>query len=178
MSDERLMERLLEGDESSLDELVRRYQGPLFGLAYRMLCDAPAAEDAFQETFLRVYRRRFSYRPGSAVKPWLYQICLNVCRDHLRRIKRRPECSLEQADRQLEADELTPQERAEQAEDSQRLRDALALLPPKHRDVLILSHYQNLSYPEISNLLDVPSGTVKSRVFHALKKLATLLKRD
>lgn len=177
MSDERLMERLLEGDESSLEELVRRYQGPLFGLAYSMLHDTAAAEDAFQETFLKVYRRRFSYRIGSPVKPWLYQICMNVCRDQLRRVKRRPECSIDCSARQPEADDLSPEDNAEREEKAKFVREALFELPAKHREVLILAHYQNLSYPEISTLLDVPTGTVKSRVFHALKKLGALLRR-
>ncbi len=171
------MERLLEGDESSLEELVRRYQGPLYRLAYSILHDSASAEDAFQETFLKVYRRRFSYRPGSPVKPWIYQICMNVCRDHLRRAKRCPETPLEENPPPPGPGGFSPEECVEREEQARSVRQALIELPAKQREVLLLAHYQNLSYPEISILLDIPTGTVKSRVFHALKKLGALLSK-
>lgn len=174
------MERLLEGDESGLDELVRRYQGPLFGLAFRMLGQQAEADDAFQETFLRVYRRRFSYRLGSTVKPWLFQICLNVCRDRLRQKKRRPDVSLDAMVYEPGESGPSPEEDVERSERAKEVHTAMSHLSAKHREVLMLSHFQDLSYPEISQLLDIPTGTVKSRVFHALKKLGGLLskKRD
>lgn len=178
MTDERLMEMLLDGEGQALDKLVLRYQGPLYGFAFRILGDQGRAEDAFQETFLKVYRRRYTYQRGTRFKPWLYQICLNVCRDTLRKKKRRPEIPLEAEKLDGPDDAPGPEEAAHRAAEAEAVREALAELPVKQREVILLSHYQNLSYPEISEILDIPTGTVKSRVFHALRRLAKLLGRN
>lgn len=169
------MERLLDGEGKALDALVKRYEGSLFGFCFRLMGERGAAEDAFQETFLRVYRRRFSYKRGASVKPWLFQIALNVCRDQLRKRKRRPEVALVE-ETVVEEVDPGPEEMAERKFEAERVKAALHQLPEKQRDVLVLSHYQNLSYPEIAETLDIPTGTVKSRVFHALRKLGKILK--
>lgn len=177
VSDEILMTRLLEGEERALDTLVERYQKPLYAFAGRMLSDSSAAEDAFQETFLKVYRRRWSFRQGAKFRPWLYQICLNVCRDQLRRGQRRKEVQLEEE--WVGADPAAgPQELAEKQADARRLRAAVAQLPPKQREVLVLAQFQELSYEEISHILGIPEGTVKSRKFTAIRSLAKLLKKN
>ena len=174
MTDERLMEKLLEGDEQALDHLVKRYEGPLYGFCFRMMGEKAAAEDAFQETFLRVYRRRFSFRLDATFKPWLYQIGMNVCRDLLRKRKRRQEVALTEESVPEEV-ESGPEDAMEKKLQAERVKAALSKLPKKQRDVLILSHYQSLSYPEIAETLEIPPGTVKSRVYHALRKLGKML---
>jgi RNA polymerase sigma-70 factor, ECF subfamily len=176
VSDEILMERLVAGQDSSLDTLVTRYERPLYAFAVRMLRDNAAAEDAFQETFLRVYRRRKSFSQDYRFRPWLYQICLNVCRDQLRRKKRRQEVRL--CEEAVGADDgPTPQEKAEQVLRARRVREAIAQLPVKQREVLILSQYQDLSNTEISEVLSIPEGTVKSRKCIAIRALAKLLSK-
>jgi RNA polymerase sigma-70 factor (ECF subfamily) len=176
VSDEILMERLIAGQESSLESLVNRYEKPLFAFAKKMLREDTGAEDAFQETFIRVYRRRKSFSQGSRFRPWLYQICLNVCRDQLRRKKRRQEVELNEE--AVGADDgPTPQEKAEQNQQARRVRKAILQLPPKQREILILSQYQNLSNEEISDVLSIPAGTVKSRKFTAIRSLAKLLSK-
>jgi RNA polymerase sigma-70 factor, ECF subfamily len=176
VSDEILMERLVAGRDKSLESLVNRYEKPLFAFAHKMLRDSAAVEDAFQETFLRVYRRRKSFNQGSRFRPWLYQICLNVCRDQLRRKKRRQEVQL--SEEVVGADEgPTPQEKAEQNQQARRVREALFQLPPKQREVLILTQYQDLTHEEVSEVLGIPTGTVKSRKFTAIRSLSKLLSK-
>ena len=176
-SDEELMERLISGQNSALEELLRRYQGPLFSFAQRLLPSRSAAEDVFQETFLRVYRRRKSFQLGSAFRPWLYQICLNLCRDHHRRVKSRRE--VEFCEENLGLDPVPgPQEKAEQKAQAEEVRGAIAQLPQKQREVLILTQYEGLSQREVSEILNIPEGTVKSRKFKAILALSKLLSKN
>ena len=152
------MEKVQSGNLTLLELLVRRYEKPLFAYAARVLDDRPAAEDAFQETFLRVFQKRHTYRIGHPFRPWIYRICLNTCRDWLRKQKRRSE------------EELVDQEAASN-EAAVRIRAAVNALPEKMRDVFLLAHFHGFNYQEIGRILDVPEGTVKSRMFHATKRL-------
>lgn len=175
LDDEQLMEQFLDGVRGALEMLVVRYEKPLYRFACRMLGDSGAAEDAFQETFLKVFRKRHQYVKSRRFKPWIYQICLNVCRDMLRQGKRRNEVSLT-----LELVRASSSGVAEEAVaslDKIRVRRALYHLSKKHREVLLLSHYQDLDYAEIAEILDVPVGTVKSRKFNAIRNLAKVLAR-
>lgn len=173
-SDEALFEQVARGQTEKLTELVERYQGQLHGLAMRLLHRRPEAEDAVQETFLRSLRFRHQFRQGSRVKPWLYQICLNVCRDQLRKRSRRPESELE--DMVVADPGLGPEARALQEMTARTVRQAVMDLPDKHRDVFVLVQYQHMSYAEAAEVLGVPVGTIKSRMFHASSKLAEALK--
>ncbi len=170
------MERLLEGQDQVLDNLVERYLQPLYSYAFSILHSQSAAEDAFQETFLKVYRKRRSFRRDARFRPWVYQICLNVCRDILRKQKRQREVPLEEGAVGVDS-APGPQERAEKADQAAALRQALKQLPTKQREVLLLAHYQGLSYEEIGQILNIPRGTVKSRHHHAIKKLSQILKK-
>jgi RNA polymerase sigma-70 factor (ECF subfamily) len=177
VADERLMELFLDGDHEALETLVRRYQEPLFAFAVRTLDNnRAAAEDAFQETFLRVYRRRSTYRKGRSFRAWIYQICLNVCRDALRKGKRCREVPLSQGARTLDASP-GPAELAVTMFEAARVRRAVAQLPKKQSDVVLLAHYQGLAYPEIAQVLDIPVGTVKSRNHTAIRNLSRFLGR-
>lgn len=175
LSDEAIMARVQSGETGLLDLLVRRYERPLFAFAMRVVGQRTAAEDAFQETFLRILRKRESYRVGASFRPWLYQICLNICRDSLRKRNRRPESELPET--LVVADPAPgPEALSEQALLSERIRRAIDGLPEKHREVFILQYYQGLQYPEISEILGIPIGTIKSRMFHASQKLSLALK--
>ena len=94
-TDEELMRRAAHGDEDAFALLVRRYESPLYGYLRRMLGNGADAEDAFQETFLRVHQHRSRYRQGAPFRPWLYQIATNLCRDRLRSRRRHPQVSLD-----------------------------------------------------------------------------------
>lgn len=156
-----------QGRIELLETLIDRYQGPLFGYAFRVLSQREAAEDAVQESFLKVFRCRLQYRQGASFKAWLYQICLNVCRDALRRGKRRPTVELEEVPSSGHEDHVIA---------AQRVREALRQIPDKQREVFLLVEYQGLSYQEAADTLQVPIGTIKSRMFHATRALAGLLK--
>ncbi len=173
-SDEQLFQQVAAGQTERLGELVERYQRQLHSLALRLLHRRPEAEDAVQETFLRALRFRHQFRQGSRVRPWLYQICLNLCRDQLRQRSRRPESDLEDL---VVADPARgPEEQSLQKLTAERVRQAVMSLPDKHREVFILVQYQNMSYLEAAEIMDVPVGTIKSRMFHASAKLAEALK--
>lgn len=176
VADERLMELFLDGDQEALETLVRRYQEPLFAFAVRKLGDRTAAEDAFQETFLRVYRRRATYQPGRRFRSWVYSICLNVCRDVLRKGQRRREVPLSQNPSSPDAS-AGPAEQALNLLEVARVRHALAQLPKGQSDVVLLAHYQGLAYGEIAQVLNIPVGTVKSRNFNAMRSLLRVLRR-
>ena len=170
------MAQLLDGEESALDTLVERYQKPLFCFASRLLSSESLAEDAFQETFIKVFRRRWSYQKEARFKPWVYQICLNVCRDMLRKNNRRKEVPLDKT-YQVRDPNPGPAEVVQRSAESLRVQVAVSQLPVKQREVLILSHFQGLTHEEISTILNVPPGTAKSRKFTALKSLAEILKK-
>lgn len=175
LSDEAIMAKVQEGQTCLLDLLVRRYEKSLYSFAVRIVNEHTAAEDAFQETFLRVLRKSSSYRAGSPVRPWLYQICLNVCRDGLRKRSRRPKTVELPEGLSLADPGLGPEALSAQAMLSERIKDAINELPDKHREVFILQYYQGLQYPEISEIVGIPVGTVKSRMFHASQKLSQAL---
>lgn len=176
LSDESLMERVQKGETHLLELLIKRYEKPLFAYAYRVVQQRSAAEDAFQETFLRVFRKRDSYRPGAPFRPWLYTICLNTCRDALRARSRRPEAELDKAALFVPDAQPGPETLSGQAVMAARIKDAIDKLPEKQREVFLLAYYQQMQYPEISEILEIPVGTVKSRMFHASRFLAEQLK--
>lgn len=176
LSDEAIMARLQAGETHLLELLMKRYERQIFAYAQRILMVRSSAEDAFQETFLRIFRKRATYKPGSPFRPWLYTICLNTCRDSLRAKNRRPESELEKTAFALADGQPGPEALSEQTALARRIRQAVEALPDKQRDVFLLSYYQGLQYPEIAEILEIPVGTVKSRMFHASKFLAEQLK--
>jgi len=174
ITDEDLMERLQRDNDSlALETLVRRYERPLYAYACRVTGSREAAQDVFQETFIRIYRKRTSFRLGARFRPWVYQICLNLCRDHLRKRKRRPEQELPETP--VVDPGPSPHDQAARKLLERKVREAVEELPEKHREVFMLAHYEQLSYPEVAAVLGLPLGTVKSRMFHCMRKLADLL---
>lgn len=188
--DEVLMADVGGGDELAFNALVERYERPLLNFIYRFVGDPQLARDLYQETFLRVYRAARSYNPARRFSTWLFQIAANLCIDELRRRKvarvleldlqanRAPEGFSEMRhahplvryDWQSAAME-DPVEMVERKELSERVQAAIQALPADARVVLVLRHYQGLSYQEISDVLHCPVGTVKSRLHTALRAL-------
>jgi RNA polymerase sigma-70 factor, ECF subfamily len=181
-SDEELMTRFCHGQAEAFGVLVRRYERELYGYLRRYLGDGSLAEDVFQNTFLQVYVKSGRYEPGRPVRPWLYTIATHQAIDALRRNGRHQAVSLEQqaeaADGEmhgllemLEGRGPGPLESASDEERRRRVRATVDRLPDFLRQVLILAYYQGLKYREIADALDIPVGTVKSRLHAALVKL-------
>lgn len=183
-SDEALLTRVKAGDEASLGALVERFRRPLSGYLHRMLGDATEAEDVFQETFLRVVKHLPRFEEGRRVKPWVYAIASNLVKNVYRSRKYREKTSIDQEgdsgeplSRSLAAlAQASPSELVSATERAEAVREAVARLSPPSRDALVLFYFQGLSYDEIAQALEVPLGTVKSRIHNALSKLAGLLK--
>lgn len=180
-ADEDLMARVKSGDDGALEQLVRRYEQPLFQYARRMLGNAADAEDVFQEAFLRVFLHRNRFWSGAPFRPWLYRIATNLCRDRLRYRARRREIQPEADDGFLDpiarapAAGIAPDAAAEGEERGRRMREALGALSVKHRAVFLMAHQEGLTYAEIARVLRIPAGTVKSRMNKAVSQLMAAL---
>jgi len=184
ISDEQAMWRVqLDGDQSAFAQLVRRWEVPLQRLGARMTGDAHRGEDLAQETFARVFARRKEYEANGRFSTWLWRIALNLCYDELRRRQRRGESSLDDAGGEgaavmeaFVASEGAPDKSLAERERGELVRQTLMSLPEMYRTVLVLRHFENLKFCEIAEVLDVPEGTVKSRMAEALTQMSRLLK--
>ena len=161
-----LMRRVRAGDQSAFAALVRRHQAALVNF-FRRMGVINDAEDLAQDTFVRLFRYRTRYRPTARLTTFLYRMAAQVHLDHVRKIKRRKEL-------QLPADDApgglpAPDGRAED------LAAAVARLPEPMRQVLVMRVFQGLDNARIAEVLDIPVGTVKSRMFNALRALRALL---
>jgi RNA polymerase sigma-70 factor (ECF subfamily) len=148
-----------------------------------MLGNAAEAEDVFQETFLRVVKHLPRFEEGRRVKPWIYAIATNLVKNVYRSRKYRPRASIDQENeageplaQSLAALSQAPMEIASDGERALAVRQAIERLSPVSRDALVLFYFQGLAYEEIAHALDVPLGTVKSRIHNALSRLAALLR--
>ncbi len=161
-----------QGDRNAFGELVRRYHREVVNLVYRMCGDVQLAEDAAQEAFVRAWLHLDSYRPLTALRNWLYRIAVNAALDMLRRERSTGEDiqSLALHDRQPGPETLLVQK-----ERAALVQAAILSLTPTSRTVLVLREYGELSYQEIANILDVPMGTVMSRLNYARNRLRELL---
>lgn len=167
MDDRDLIARAQQGDRQAFTELVCRHQNAVVGLIYRMCGDPQQAEDAAQEAFVRVWQNLKNYKPQHAFRSWLYRIAANAALDTLRR--ERPSTELGSLNL---ADPLAgPEQAAEENQRVAQVRRAITRLSPPLRIVLILREYQELSYHEISEALEIPTGTVMSRLNTARSQL-------
>ena len=181
-SDEELLRRFRRGQREVFGPLVRRYQRELFGYLRRYLGDHELAEDVFQNTFLQLYVKSGQYEEGRPVRPWLYAIATHLAIDALRKSGRRPTISLDQNSGEAEGEVRTllelledrgpgPSDRIQAEERRVLVRAGVDRLPDGLRQVVILAYYQGLKYREIAEILEIPVGTVKSRLHAALVKL-------
>jgi len=184
-TDKSLVEAYCKGDRAAFGELVRRYGNTLLGCLVRMTGNREQAEDIFQETFKRVHEKAHTFR-GEGFKSWLFTIGTRVAIDALRKRKRQPVVSLNQsvgcADGNCDelgavtpADGCDPGQEAEIAEQKEQVRLAVEELPTKQRATLVLAYYQQLSYPEVAEVLGCSTGTVKVEMSRALRTLAQRL---
>ncbi len=183
MSDEDLMSQFQAGTVEAFDILVGRYKDPLTNYIYRFLGDMKECEDLLQETFLRVYRNRHSYRRIARFSTWLYTIAGNLARSEYRKRKRRRISSLQSVNKNDEEYEMevpdetfSPDKDTESSIQDFYIQEALAQIPEEFREVVVLRDVQQLSYEEIAEITGLPMGTVKSRINRGRTKLQILLK--
>jgi RNA polymerase sigma-70 factor (ECF subfamily) len=183
IADNMLLQRHLDGIPGAFDVLTQRYLSEVFSFVLRFVNNASAAEDLVQETFLQIHLSAKSFDPKRAFRPWLYTIAANKARDYLRSHSRRRMQSLDTAqdddDRMTLAgyiggEELPADEQAINRERIEQVQAVIDRMPDHLRTILVLGHFQKLPYAEISEVLDIPVGTVKSRLHAAVKHFSTL----
>jgi len=180
-TDEELIARFQEGDEQAYVELVNRYRNRLMSFIYRFVNDMEKAEDLVQDTLMKLYTHRNYYRNIAKFSTWIYTIAGNLAKTELRRKKRHKVTNLsqmgfEEQDYQLPAVEPETGEAAQSHYAEKQIQNAIQELPLHFRTVVILRDIQELSYEEISKIVDVPLGTVKSRINRARLQLQHSLK--
>ena len=163
------------GDRNAFSELVRIHARGVFNVVYRMCGDALIAEDAAQETFIRAWQNLSSYRPQTPLRNWLYRIAFNAGMDMLRKEKRILPNAIE--DLNLTDGQPSLESQVSQQERTQLVQKAILSLPDASRAVLVLREYEDMSYQEISATLDIPVGTVMSRLNYARKLLKEKLEQ-
>src|SRR5215212_2748202 len=180
-SDEQIVERALAGEAEAFGEIVRRWERRIFALACGMLDSSEEARDATQETFLSAFRNLRGFRGEAKVSSWLHRIAVNQCITRQRRAKVRGETALED---ELEADGASysapahesPALAAENQERTEIVRRAVSALPAELRQVIVMKEFEELTFQEIAEALDLPLSTVKSRLYTALRQLQMRLK--
>jgi len=186
ISDDELMCKFQEGDESGFRRLMERYQDRIVNFVHRMVNDRHMAEDLTQEVFVRIYLNAGRYHPGSRFAPWIYRIASNLAINELRRRKRwrfvtidnNPADEDRNVVKELKDEKaVNPEEHISKMEAAEEVEKALQKVPIKYRSPLILRELEGYDYEEISQILDVPRGTVKSRLNRGRSLLATALKR-
>jgi RNA polymerase sigma-70 factor (ECF subfamily) len=175
-TDEELIARFQNGDNYAFDVLVKRYKDPLMNFVYRFVGDAIESEDIVQETFYRVFKNKHYYKEIAKFSTWIYTIASNLAKTELRRRKRRRIFSIHNdtvTDREMDLPDTdkNPEKEVNSALTEKLIQKAISNLPPKFRQVIILRDVQGFSYEEISSIIRVPLGTVKSRVNRARLRL-------
>lgn len=171
-----LIERAQGGDRDAFGLIVHRYLERVYRVAYGVVRNSDDAADIAQDTFVRAFRGIKQFDTRRPIFPWLYQIARNLGINRLERVRNR-ETSLPEYDI-LVATNDGPEAAALAADESARVRNAVARLPEQHRFVIELNHFQECSYKEMAEILGIPIGTVMSRLYHARKKLRTVLDEE
>jgi RNA polymerase sigma-70 factor, ECF subfamily len=173
-----LVRQVRQGNLEAYGELVRRYQGSVFGVCYRMLGERQEAEDLVQDAFIRGYERLNTFDAAYPFGPWIRRVAANLCLNRLQR--RRP--SLVELDEEGGPAESAlrrpPESAAERRQRAEALRRAILALPPAYRAVIELRHFQDATYEEIAAALDLPLSDVKSHLYRARRVLARRLVDD
>ena len=179
-SDKSLIAAHCDGDTQAFGEIVRRYGDVMLGYLAKMCGNHEKAEDFFQETFHRVHQKAHTFR-GERLKPWLFAIATRVAVNGLRKTNKLQVVSLNQADCEgdceiaIQDDSQSPAQQVMKDERKGQVRMAVSLLPPKQRATLVLAYYQQLSYPEVAQVMGCSVGTVKTQMYRAMKTLAEKL---
>lgn len=175
-TDEELVALSMGGDVESFNQLVVRWERPIYALAYRVIGREEEARDVVQETFLRAFRSIGNFRGQAKFSSWVYRIALNLCRDWMRRERRTP---LMPAPEGVDVIELAAEQGpVESVEDlvarrdmSRLVAEAMKKLPEEQRTAIILKEYHGMTFQEIADLQGVPLSTVKTRLYQGLNVL-------
>ena len=184
--DSRLVERIQAGDTGAYRQLVEKYQARIYSMIAGMVRDREEAHDLTQDAFVKAFKNLDRFRLESSFYTWLYRIAKNLTIDWLRKQKRR---RAEEFDEGLAARESggtisdshlkeSPGKELERSRLKDRIFDAMETLSPEHRQIILLREVEGFSYQEISEVMDIPEGTVMSRLFYARRKLQGLLRKD
>jgi RNA polymerase sigma-70 factor (ECF subfamily) len=182
MDDLKIIESCLLGNTQIFSRLIDNYKNMVYDLAYRMSNNPHEAEDISQDAFLRAYQSLAHFSPSYKFSTWLYQITLNIIRDRFKK----KELNYVSLDAPVETDDSefyrqpadftnNPEQIMSQKENAQAIQHAIYSLPLKYREVIVLRHLQDLSYIEVANILKIPSGTVKVRLYRAREQLRKIL---
>ncbi len=178
-----LIEKSKQGDIESFEILIKSYQTLAYNIAFRMLGNIEDANDATQDALVKVFKSIQSFQGQSSFSTWLYRIVTNTCLDELRKRKRQKVYSyhnpVEMEDGGMERDVVDPnsntEEILEKREEIKNIQDAIQALPEQHRTMIILRDIKGLSYEQISEILDCPNGTIKSRISRARMALKEII---
>ena len=174
-TDEDLVAAFQDGNAAAFDELVARWDRKIHGAIYRIVGADDDARDLCQEAFLKAYRGLGTFKREARFSSWLYQIALNVCRDRIRRRRGKTALSLDEVedarDGGLATAAPSPLDLVEARDLRHLVAEAMATLRAEEREVVILKEYQELTFPEIAEVLDVPLSTVKTRLYRGLALL-------
>ena len=182
LSDEDLVEKAVAGEHDAFAEIVRRWERKIFALCFGMLGREDEAKDAAQETFIAAFKNLSRFRGEAKVSSWLHRIAVNQCLTTKRRSKTRAEEFFDHEDGSDErafvaAPQHSPGRKAEAQERTNVVRQAVRALPTELREVVVMKEFEEMTFQEISETLDVPLSTVKSRLYTALKQLRMRLER-
>jgi len=181
-TDEQIVERALTGDAEAFGEIVQRWERRIFALAFGMLGREDDARDATQETFLAAFRNLRTFRGEAKVSSWLHRIAVNQCITRKRRAKVRNESALETEEEKNATSfaapiRYSPIRVVEGLETTAAVRLAVNSLPVELRQVVVMKEFEELTFKEIAEALDVPLSTVKSRLYTALRQLQMRLEK-
>lgn len=182
LTDEQLVELAVSRDREAFGEIVRRWERKIFALCFGMLGREDDARDAAQEAFIAAYRNLANFRGEAKVSSWLHRIAVNQCLTIKRRAKTRSEEFLDDDDGSEERVFIAPMQnspsrKAEQFERLKLVRGAVSSLPTELRQVIVMKEFEEMTFQEISDTLEIPLSTVKSRLYTALKQLRMKLER-
>lgn len=187
-SDTELVERFKSGDRRAFDEIVRRYQHRVYSLALRWMGNEQVAHEVAQDVFIALYRSLERFRGDAQLSTWIYRVVVNHCKNRRlyrrrRKMDRHEPLEGDRSDddapkRQLAGDGPAPDAGVHQSEAEQLIRAALEQLPEDQRAIIVMRDIEDLTYEEIGELLDLPRGTVKSRLHRARTHLARVLARS
>jgi RNA polymerase sigma-70 factor (ECF subfamily) len=183
VTDEELVSRSRSGDADSFNQLILRWERPIYALAYRVIGREEDARDVCQETFLRAFRALPGFKGQAKFSSWLYRIALNLCRDWIRRQRRAPVVQVPEGVDPL--DLAADTEPAESIEDlvsrrelSAIVEEAMTLLPDEQRTAIVLKEYHGMTFQEIADLQGCPLSTVKTRLYQGLSVLRRHLEKQ
>jgi RNA polymerase sigma factor (sigma-70 family) len=178
LDDHLLAQELRKGSAIAFENMVYRYHGPLYAYLYRMLNAKPLAEDMVQECFLRAMEAIRKGNVPDQLRPWLYRIAANLCKDHWRRTSSRNEVLFDASDRDDPSGSDTVASIFERQAERERVVAAVHRLATEKRNLIVLRFYQELKLEEIARVLELPLSTVKSRLYQSLGELHRYLMED